>query len=419
MWSKLWVLRTSVDERKSIRHRSILLDRPASIRKGVRGKVSKIKSLSHHPVQIREKAQEGNDWLRTATNLAFLQEAPLLSGIMASAVPTVYLRDIQKRSRILDGLELRRNRRQLSWLMELFAEMLGCFMFVYLEIIISRGVGCAINKVEAIVTGQPVLGSSLQAGLAVTFGIAFAVGVCGGTSAGHFNPSFTIAHCVFRGFPKVKALKYLVAQILGGYIACMFVYYQYRFLIERFEDILREGGTLEQTLFTSGGPAGMFAFYLPKGQSLGAAFLNEWVSSVFVGIVYWASIDPSNSIVTPVVSPFFSGLAYGVTIWGFGSAGAALNSARDIGSRLWVITIWGQAASGGRFAAISALTNIPAMLVAAMLYEFLLSDSGRVVTAEALEQIRVTSHHISENTSLVESTGGDRASMNDVKGNVI
>lgn len=34
-------------------------------------------------------------------------------------------------------------------------------------------------------------------------------------------------------------------------------------------------------------------------------------------------------------------------------------------------------ASGGRYAAIAALTNIPATLFAAFLYEFFLSDSDR------------------------------------------
>jgi len=145
--------------------------------------------------------------------------------------------------------------------------------------------------------------------MAVAFGIIFAVGVCGGTSAGHFNPSFTIAHCVYRGFPVLTALRYLIAQVLGAYVACLFVYYQYKFIIVQIEATLRERGTLDQLVFTPGGPAGIFAFYLPQGQSLYAGFLNEWISSVFVGIVYWASIDPSNSVITPVVSPFVSAFA--------------------------------------------------------------------------------------------------------------
>ncbi|KAF9444826.1 aquaporin-like protein [Macrolepiota fuliginosa MF-IS2] len=324
---------------------------------------------------------------------------------MASTSPTIFLRDIQKRPRILDVLERQRDKNRLFWVMDFFAEMLGCFMYTYL------GVGSIVNELDALTTGEFVLASGIQVGMAVAFGIVFAVGVCGGTSAGHFNPSFTIAHCVFRGFPVPTALRYLVAQILGAYVACLFVYYQYKFIIVQIEATLRERGTLDQLAFTPGGPAGIFAFYLPQGQSLCGAFLNEWISSAFVGIVYWASIDPSNSIITPVVSPFVSAFAYGVTIWGFGAAGVALNSARDIGSRLWVVTVWGLPALGGPFAAISALTNVPAMLFAAVLYEMLLSDSGRIVTTEALIQIRLRSNRLSKGMGPTSFDGEESGSV--------
>lgn len=73
----------------------------------------------------------------------------------------------------------------------------------------------------------------------------------------------------------------------------------------------------------------------------------------------------------------------------------AANSARDLGGRFMAMTIWGakgtyrsrcterlhywqrNSASGGRYAAIAALTNIPATLLAAAIYEFILSDSKR------------------------------------------
>jgi hypothetical protein len=42
---------------------------------------------------------------------------------MSSASPIVHLRDIQKRPRILDVLERKRNRFRVFWLIEFFAEM--------------------------------------------------------------------------------------------------------------------------------------------------------------------------------------------------------------------------------------------------------------------------------------------------------
>lgn len=42
-----------------------------------------------------------------------------------------------------------------------------------------------------------------------------------------------------------------------------------------------------------------------------------------------------------------------------------------------VLTIWGKAASGGSYAAIAALTNIPATICGALFYEFVFADSAR------------------------------------------
>lgn len=64
-------------------------------------------------------------------------------------------------------------------------------------------------------------------------------------------------------------------------------------------------------------------------------------------------------------------------IWGYAPAALAANSARDVGGRLAALTIWGKAASGGRYAAIAALTNIPATTLAVFFYQLLLGDSSR------------------------------------------
>ena len=55
----------------------------------------------------------------------------------------------------------------------------------------------------------------------------------------------------------------------------------------------------------------------------------------------------------------------------------AANTARDVGGRLVAISIWGTRANGGKYAAIAALTNIVATVVAYASYEFILKDSNR------------------------------------------
>ncbi|KAF5361820.1 hypothetical protein D9756_002834 [Leucocoprinus leucothites] len=51
-------------------------------------------------------------------------------------------------------------------------------------------------------------------------------------------------------------------------------------------------------------------------------------------------------------------------------------------------------ASGGRYAAISSLTNIAGMAIAALLYELFMADSRRVVNLESMEHIRLLSNKL-------------------------
>lgn len=74
----------------------------------------------------------------------------------------------------------------------------------------------------------------------------------------------------------------------------------------------------------------------------------------------------------------------------------ATNAARDFGARCAAAAIWGKGAFPSPYSAISALTNIPAMLCAVLFYEFFMSDSSRVVVshAETLHQnAQAHAHH--------------------------
>lgn len=67
----------------------------------------------------------------------------------------------------------------------------------------------------------------------------------------------------------------------------------------------------------------------------------------------------------------------GVVVWGYSPLGLAANAARDLGGRFAALTLFGKAASGGNYAALAALTNIPATLLAGVFYEVVLNDSTR------------------------------------------
>ncbi|KAG5720242.1 Aquaporin-7 [Termitomyces sp. T112] len=300
------------------------------------------------------------------------------------ATPIVYRSDFQPRLSVFKAWERHRSRREIHWLVECFAEALGVFFYVY------AGIGSQTSWVTGnimVAAGQAPTGLSsiLQIGFGYTGGILLALGVCAGTSGGHFNPCVSIACMVFKGFPPLKALRYIIAQILGAYIACLLVYTQYKVIFEECTTILTKAGKFEALQYTPNGLAGIFAFYLLPGQTKGLAFLNEFVSDTFIGLVIWASLDSSNALIPPTMGPFMVAIAYGTAIWGFSLPGLVANSSRDIGGRLMAMTIWGSGAAGDAYSAISALTNIPAMLFAAFLYELFLTDSDRVVSHAAYE----------------------------------
>ncbi|KAG6820944.1 hypothetical protein H0H93_009180 [Arthromyces matolae] len=290
--------------------------------------------------------------------------------------PIIYRGDFQPRPPIFKAWERQRNRKQVHSLVECFAEALGVFFYVY------AGVGSQ----TAWVTGNILvsaglaptgLSSILQIGLGYFGGILLALGVCAGTSGGHFNPCVTIAFVVFKGFPPLKAVRYILAQILGAYIACLLIYTQYKITFEECTAILMAAGKFEELQYTPNGLAGIFAFYLLPGQTKGLAFLNEFVSDTFLALAIWASLDSSNALIPPTAAPFLVATAYGAAIWGFSMPGLVANSARDIGGRFAAMTIWGTEAAGGSYSAITAFTNIPATLFGAFIYEVFLTDSDR------------------------------------------
>lgn len=78
-------------------------------------------------------------------------------------------------------------------------------------------------------------------------------------------------------------------------------------------------------------------------------------------------------------------MAFCSAIWGFSGPGLAANPARDLGGRFAALTIYGKAASGGKYAAIAALTAFPATIFGVLLYEIFLADSARVIPSAQRE----------------------------------
>lgn len=281
---------------------------------------------------------------------------------------------------------MRNNYEWAPYMMELWAELIGCFIYSYL------GIGSAVLQLNAIVNRQPTFASGpIQVGFAVSFGIISCVSYAGTVSAGHYNPAITVAHTLFRKFPAWKVPGYLFVHIFGGYLACAAVYFQSRYTFLHAEEVMRQQGVLDHLQFTTQGPSGVFAFYIPEGQTLWGAWLNEFLASLAASSVYWAVMDPSNPLVTPRMSVWVAAFVYGTSIWSFG---CILNTSRDLGGRLFAMSIWGWGASAGSYAAVTCFTNICGMIIAVFCYEVFMVDSRRIVNLESLEFHRLMSKRL-------------------------
>ncbi|KAJ3861123.1 putative aquaporin 2 [Lentinula novae-zelandiae] len=278
----------------------------------------------------------------------------------------VHLRDVQARSKFFTVWERHRHT-TVHWLVECFAEFVGLCLAVFRIFVLK----CMFYAV------LPVL----QIGLAYACGIIFAISICGATSGGHFNPAVTLTLVLFKGFPPFKAVRYIIAQILGGYIACLLIYVQWHDLIKESELVLAAAGTLDATLFTPQGPAGAFGLYVIPGLNLGGVFLNEFVTDIFLALVIWGSIDPTNVLIPPQLAPFVIALAYAAAIWGFATPALAANPARDLGGRLAAMTIWGTKG------------YIPATMLGVFIHELFLTDYARVIPSSQREYMEVHHNH--------------------------
>ncbi|KAF8508530.1 aquaporin-like protein [Hysterangium stoloniferum] len=283
-----------------------------------------------------------------------------------------HLVDVIQRPRWLQSWEKYRHG-AFHPIVEGIGESMGAFFIVY----------CGVGATAAFNIGN--LSQTAGIGSLLTVGFAYAVGVVGAIciasspSGGHFNPCITVSHAVWHGFPWKRVPYFIACQILGAYFACLLVYVQYKTTLKTLEELLIATGKYDALQFTPNGVAGIFGLYTQEGANLRDAFINEFFVDFFIGLVIWGSMDPTNFFVPPANAPFIIGLAYATMTWCFAPGAVSANSARDIGGRLFAITIWGTRANGGAYAAIAAVTSIPATLFATLVYELVFTDSGRVL----------------------------------------
>lgn len=262
--------------------------------------------------------------------------------------------------------------------MEVFGEMIGVYFYVLL------GVGATASFYVNAAATPPVegYGSILNVAFAYAFGIVMALIAIAPTSGGHLSPGYTLAFVLFKGFPIRKAAQYMLAQTFGAFLAALTVYGIYKEQLDAIHStLIAAGPPVAELAFSSEGPAGVIALFVAPGANLSYVFLNEFIVNLFLTILVFAVLDPSNLFITFASAPFVIGGAYMVMILAFANQGLALNSARDIGGRLACSAIWGSqcwTAQPG-YAVLALFTNIPATLIGAFIQVVFLSDTARPI----------------------------------------
>jgi len=297
-----------------------------------------------------------------------------------SSATMVYLSEVDPPPNVVVHWE--RCKRKAPLLIQCIAEAFGTFIYTY------AGTSSTASYVLGNLLGVVNFGSLFQIGIAYALGITIAVILCIPTSGGYLNPGFTIYAMTMGKCRYGRGCALIVAQILGSFIGCLLVYVQWHNDFEPVIAALKAKGVYDALMFTATGPAGIIAFYVPPGTNLGYVFVNEFLCDFLLATVIIGSMDPTNHHCSVAIVPWLAGLTYAVIIWGFAGPGLAANAARDVGGRLAALCIWGTPAAGGAYAAISALTSIPASILGGLFYKFVLADHSRPLAHEHVEHMR-------------------------------
>jgi len=173
----------------------------------------------------------------------------------------------------------------------------------------------------------------------IVFGWGFAVMlgiyVSGAISGAHLNPAVTLGLAATGRFSWSKVVPYMVAQVLGAFVAAAILYFVYQGGIAN----AIHGANIADPVNGVGG-----VFYTSPKSFVGTfgAFGDEFIgTALLVGLIV-AIVDGRNQPVQANLNPLIIGLLIVAIGASFGlNTGYAINPARDFGPRLWVAIVSG------------------------------------------------------------------------------
>jgi glycerol uptake facilitator protein len=204
---------------------------------------------------------------------------------------------------------------------ELSAELLGTFTLIIF------GVGVVAQTVLT-----PFSAGAQSIHWAWGLGVVMGVYVAGGISGAHINPAVTLALALRRGFPWGKVAPYMLAQLIGAFLAALVVRWNFYEAFNKFDPAK---GFKSQVVFnTYPNNANPYANISQLG-----ALRDQIIGTAMLVLLVLAITDARNMAPGSNMAPFIIGLAVVAIGMAIGAAaGYAINPARDLGPRLaaWV-----------------------------------------------------------------------------------
>ena len=245
---------------------------------------------------------------------------------------------------------------------ELSAEMLGTFTLIIF------GVGVVAQTVLT-----PFSAGAQSIHWAWGLGVVMGVYVAGGISGAHINPAVTLALALRRDFPWGKVAPYMLAQVIGAFLAALVVRWNFYEAFNKFDPAK---GFKSQVVFNT--YPNNTADYANISQ-LGA-LRDQIIGTAMLLILVLAITDARNMAPGSNMAPFIIGLAVVAIGMAIGAAaGYAINPARDLGPRLaaWV-SGWGGAFNDQRgdfYAWVPIIGPFIGGVVGAYVYDFFIGNS--------------------------------------------
>lgn len=220
------------------------------------------------------------------------------------------------------------------------AELVGTFLLVFF--------GCG-SVATSIAFGAPV--GLFQVAIIWGLGLTLAIFLTAHHSGAHLNPAITIAFAVWSDFPKSRIGGYVVAQMLGAFLAAAAVYALFGGKIAAFEllqGIERGGEGSEATAMIFGeyfpNPSGAaLTDELRKAVSLPRALFAEFMGTALLALAIFGLTAKENEAGPRWLVPFAIGMSLTTLIAIFAPLTmAGFNPARDLAPRIFsALAGWG------------------------------------------------------------------------------